>query len=424
MNFKKLMLSALLVVSTSLQAQDNIGWGPGSNPGRDTRDPRDNRREERREDRRDERQEDQFDPWGDSHADIRDVELQVNSYFQNQARLDLIRDAYIRSQLQGKLIKEVIITASTKMGNGQARLLINGLASESAQTVARQMSRYTFRVDPFSNSVGQSLRNLELEMRGNFYVEKVVFSLHQNTNPNIPGPGNPPHSQVEVVRQQVNQSIQTEGGLHLYRLFNLANERQGQALRRVTVLARALRGAAQISLLKNAETNSYPQTIGSQSARVSFEVGGARIGQDIQNLRLFIRGDVLVEEVSLEFDRSGNIPGPGPVLETRIDQVINQRLYETSGVSLTQLMRIDPRQYNRMVNSVEITMRGADYGTRLSLCQQVQNQPAMNCGPMQIMQPGSQRIILTSVNFARLSELNLSVRMGMIDIERIVINLR
>lgn len=421
MNLQKLMLSALLVVSTSLHAQDQIGWGPGSAPGRGGDLNRPGQRDERRDDRRDDRR-DQRDPWAD-RENIQDVELQLNSYYTNQ-RLDLIRDAYIRSQLQGQQIREVTITASTQFGNGQARLLINGASAEAPQIIGRQMSRYTFRVDAFSNSVGQSLRNLELDMRGNFYVEKVVFSLLQNTGPTWPGPGNPSQPQVDVVRQQVNQSISVEGGLQLSRLFDLQS-RQGQALRRVTVQARALRGSAMISLLKNTESSASSQYIYSQSQRITFEVGGLRIGQDINNLRLFVRGDALIEEVSLEFDRGGVIfPGPGPVLESRIDQIVNQRLYETSGVRLIDLMRIDSRQNNRMVESVEITMRGANYGTRLSLCQQVQNQSAMNCGPMQITQPGSQRIILSSVNFARLSEINLSVRMGMIDIDRIVINLR
>lgn len=404
MNLSKLMLSVLLIassLSTSLHARDNIGWGPGTQPNRPI----------------------QHDPWENQNSSMREVELQLNSYFTNQ-RLDLMRDAYIRSQLQGQQVREVTITASTQFGNGQARLLINGMSSEAPQIVSRQMSRYSFRVDPFSNSVGQSLRNLELEMRGNFYIEKVVFSLIEESGPVWPNPGTPTRPQVEVVRQQVNQSIQTEGGLQLGRLFDLQS-RQGQALRRVTVLARALRGSASVTLLKNTETSASAQYISSSSQRVSFEVGGLRVGQEIQSLRLFIRGDALIEEVSLEFDRGGVInPGPGPILETRIDQFVNQRLYETSGVRLIDLMRIDPRQNNRIVESVEITMRGSDYGTRLSLCQQVQYQQTMNCGPQQIMQPGSQRIILSSVNFARLSEMALSVRMGMIDIERIVINLR
>ena len=429
MNFQKLMLSTLIVVSsisTSILAQDNIGWGQDPNPIRDHGPANPPRPREPHERPQPQQPIDQRDPWSNERDESSEVELQVNSYFQNQARLDLLRDAYVRSQLQGQLIQQVTITASTQQGNGQARLLVNGQSSEQAQTIGRQLMQYTFRVNPFSNSVGQSLRTLELEMRGNFYVEKVVFSMLQNGGPSWPGPGNPTQPQqpqVDVVRQQVNQTIQAEGGLQLYRLFSLGTERQGQALKRVSVVAHALRGFSQVSLLKNNEQSANMQTIGNSSTRISIDVGGLRIGQEIRDLRLYFRGDVVVEEVSLEFYLSGG-NYPGPVLENRIEQIVNQRLYETSGVALTQLLRIDPRQNNRIVDSVEIIMRGSDYGTRLSLCQLTRGLPNMNCGAQQIMQPGSQRIILSSVNFARLSELNLSVRMGTIDIERIVINLR
>ena len=131
--------------------------------------------------------------------------------------------------------------------------------------------------------------------------------------------------------------------------------------------------------------------------------------------------------MSIEFDRAGSVnpgPGPGPILESRIEQVVNQRLYETNGISLAALMRIDSRQLNRIVDSVELVLRNSDYGARVKLCQMVQGQNIMNCGNITTLNPGSQIVRLSSVNFARLSEVNLSVRMGMIDIDRIIINLR
>ena len=412
MNLKNLMLSSLLVFATTLQAADQIGWGPGSNPGRDPRDPWDTRPTDPR------------DPWGDDRGSLRDVELQVRQYFQGQARLDLLQDYYTRSQLQGKQIRAITITASTEAGNGEMRLLSNGQSLEQPQRVARQMADYTLRVDPFSNTIGQSLRNLELEMRGKFYVEKVVFNLLQNNGPVGPGPGIPSGPQVEVVRQQLNEQIQTEGGLQLFRMFNLAQERQGQSLRRVTVLARSQRGSAQAQLLVNDQNSGIAQSIGISSTRLSFELSGQRIGREIQGLRLYFRGNVIVEEVSLEFEKGGVI-NPGPVLERRIEQVINQRLYDTSGVNLTALMRIDQRQLDRIVDSVELVLRNSDYGARVKLCQQVLGQyQTVNCGNITTLSPGAQTVRLSSVNFARLSELSLSVRMGMIDIERIIINLR
>ena len=415
MNFKRLVLSSLLILSTSLHADTGRrgDHSPGRDPWGGSRDPWDNQDSER------------------------DVELQLSRYFEGQTRLDLLQDAYTRAQLQGKRIKEVTITASTQAGNGQARLLVNQQSLEQPRIVARQMARYTFQVDPFANSINQGLRTLELEMRGRFYVEKVVFTMLQNstpTNPGYPGPGTPTQPsqpQTEVVRQQFNESIQQEGGLNLFRNFNLAVERQGQSLRRVTVLARSQRGYSQGQLLINDQGSGQTQSIGTSSTRLSFELNGQRIGREIQGLRLHFRGFLIVEEVTLEFERGGSspIPGPtpGPILERRIEQVINQRIYDTSGVNLTALMRIDRRHEERIVDSVEIVLRGSDYGVNLKLCQQVLNSgpyPTVNCGSNNMVTPGVRVMRLTSINYAKLMELSLSVRMGMIDVERIAINFR
>jgi hypothetical protein len=410
MNFKRLVLSTLLVLSTSLHARGERA---------PERDPWNTRPTTPR---------DQQDPWGDQGS-IRDVELQVGRYFEGQARLDLLEDAYTRSQLQGQRIREVTITASTEMGNGQARLLVNQQSSEQPRTVARQMARYTFAVDPFANSINQGLRTLELEMRGRFYVEKVVFGLVQNSGPVNPGPSLPPQPQTEVVRQQFNEVINQEGGLNLFRNFNLGVERQGQAVRRISVLARSQSGYAQGQLLINDQGSGQAQSIGTSSTRLTFELSGQRIGREIQGLRLQFRGYLIVEEVTLEFDRAGSIPGPGPgpILERRIEQSINQRIYDTSGVNLTALMRIDRRHEDRIVESVEIFLRGSDYGVNLKLCQQVLNSgpyPTVNCGANSMVTPGMQVIRLSSLNYAKLVELSLSVRMGMIDIDRIAINFR
>ncbi len=408
MNFKRLVLSSLLILSTSLHADTGRrgDHSPGRDPWGGNRDTRD--------------------PWENSGSE-RDVELQLNRYFEGQTRLDLLQDPYTRAQLQGKRIREITITASTEAGQGQARILTNQQSLEQPRIVARQMARYTFQIDPFANSINQNLRTLELEMRGRFYVEKVVFTMLQNstpTNPNYPGPGTPSQPQTEVVRQQFNESINQEGGLNLFRNFNLGVERQGQSLRRVTVLARSQRGYAQGQLLVNDQGSSQAQSIGTSSTRLSFELSGQRIGREIQGLRLQFRGYLIVEEVTLEFERGSSIPGP--ILERRIEQTINQRIYDTSGVNLTALMRVDRRHEDRVVDSVELFLRGSDYGVNLKLCQQVLSGPyqSVTCANNTMVTPGMYVVRLSSLNYAKLAELSLSVRMGMIEIDRIAINFR
>jgi hypothetical protein len=418
MNLKHLVLSALLLSSSTVHA-DNIGWG--NRPGQPQRPTQPNRPNQPNQ---------PMDPWGNGgggqESQARTVEENIQSYFNNQSRLDLLSDQYIRSQLQGSRIRDITIVASTEQGQGQAFLVLNGQSIESSKVVARQMASYTFRVDPFANVVGQSLRTIELSMQGRFYVEKVIFNMLENSGPNGPGPTPQPSGpQVEVVRQQLNERIQQEGGLDLFRMFNLGLERQGQSIRRVTVLARSSRGMGQGSLMINNQQASSSQNVGQDSTRLTFELSqGMRIGQEIQRLQLYFRGDIAVEEVSIEIERRGGGQIP-PSQERRFEQVVNQRLYDTNGVELRNLMQIPSQFSERLVDSVELTLRNSDMGVRLKLCQVIQDQyQSVNCGAPVTISAGSQVVRLSSVNFAKLRELNLSSRMGMIDIDRIAINFK
>ena len=418
------MLVSTLLLASALQAQDSIGWG-------DPRDPRNpNQPGPVREPRepRDPRQPSQphrpSDPWENN----RDVELLIRENFRGMSHINLLDDHYVRMQLKGKTIKEIRITASTAQGQGKAKVLINGLEREREKIIPRQLLEHSFRLNTDADQVGRGLRTLELEMQGNFYVEKVVFITHQNNGPIGPGPGNPPSQKVEVLKQQLRETIQGEGGLHLFRMFNLGMERQGEAVRRVTVVARSERGHAQAQLHLNEQSQGMPQLIGMGSTRLTFDLAPSlRIGREIQALRLYFRGNVVVEEVSIELEKRSHGGGqiPGSDLERRIEEVVLQRIYDTSGVRLVDLMRTARRHEGRIVESVELVLRQSDFGTRVKLCEELRTQyQTQNCGMISTLSQGMQVVRLTTRDLAKLSDVSLSVRMGMIDIERIIVNLR
>lgn len=440
MNFKHLVLSALLLSShIQLAHADNIGWGDGRRPSRPeipSQPAQPSRGEERgRGERPGERPTDPWsngqggvmDPWDNESVGDLAVEEQVRNYFQGASVFDLLSDSYIRSQLQGRRLRDITVIASTEQGQGRAQLVLNGQSLENSQVVARQMASYTFRVDPFANEVGRTLQRMELSMQGRFYVEKVVFNLLEASGPQRPGPNRPPEGRgSEIIRQQLNERIQQEGGLELFRMFNLGMERRGQAVSRVTVLARAQRGFAQASLMVNNQQSGMMQSLGMGQQRITFDLApGMRIGEQIQGLRLYFRGDLQIDEVSIEFNKRGGGDFPVPPMERRIEQIVNQHLYDTNGVSLSQLMNLDRRFDERVVDSVELTLRNSDIGVRLKLCQVVADRFAtVNCAAPLTISSGPQIVRLQGVNLARLRETELSTRMGMIDIERIAIIFR
>ena len=419
MSLKQLVLSAFLLSSSltsSLSYADSIGWGNRPNPGAGSTRPNlptvPN------------------DPWANenSSSNSKTVEENIQKYFSGQSKLDLLADFYIRSQLQGVRIKDITIIASTEQGAGQASLLLNGQFLESSKLVARQMASYSFKVDPFANIVGQSLSSIELGMQGRFYVEKVIFNVFEASSSTSTGSGHSTEgTRAEVIRQQLNERIQEEGGLELFRIFNLGMEKRGQIIKRVSVIARSDRGFAQASLLVNNQQISTAQTVFMGSNRLTFELGQSMsIGREIQSLRLYFRGNLTVEEVSIEIEsREGSRNPLPPSIEQRFEQILNQRLYDTSGVDLRSLIQIPSRFDDRVINSVDLILRNSDMGVRLKLCQVIQDRfQTANCSVPVITSSGAQVVRLLGVNLAKLRETTLSSRMGMIDIDRIVINFR
>jgi hypothetical protein len=297
MSLKKSVLSALILLSslTSLTAQADF----------DRRDPRRDPRPDPRCDSRD--------PWCDNRRDDRRdrldliVEQDIRRYFDQRSSLDLLIDSYTRSQLLGRKVREIRISMATELGRGQANLLVNNRQLEASVIVARDVREYSFRVEPFSNEVGRSLRSLSLEMQGRFYVDRAVFVLEEDRGSTDPFPR---PSQTEVVRSQVNQVIDREGGINLFRQLPLL-ERQGKIVKRVNVVAISRFGMGSIMLLENNESFGQTAAVSPNSSRVTFELTrNERIGYDLQSLRLQANGSMTILEVSVELEDSISNDGP------------------------------------------------------------------------------------------------------------------
>lgn len=350
------------------------------------------------------------------------VELQVNNYFQGNSQLDLLQDYYISSQLRGQRIQDITIVAATEAGQGVAQLIINGQQSEQGQTVSQNLQNYTFRVGPFSNTLGQTLRTASLNLRGRFFIQKVIFNLLQQGSDQWPQPVPTPRN--EIVRQQVDQRINEEGGIELFRLFGLGMSRQGQIIKRVTITGSSARGGGMADLLVNGQMITSPQRLSEYSNTVSFDLGaGQRIGQEIRTLQVHLRGMIQISEVTIEIENKGSEQQGR--LPRRFEQVINQRLYDTTGVELSRLAMIPSNLSGQIVDSVELTLRNGDMGAKVSLCQiQMGQYQRVDCVQQVFVAQGRQVIRLSLPTAARLQDISLAVRMGMVDIDSIAINFR
>lgn len=365
-----------------------------------------------------------FDPWEPDRPTRPDrpnereqiIEKSLRQYFQGESRVDLLGDYELRRQLEDKRLVSIEIIASTEQGRGQAQLVVNRLESGYPQQVQRQLSQYRFEVDQLRSVVGRDIFDLELSLKGRFYIDRVILKVQEERRVE-------PQPRVETVRQIINQTIQGEGGVTLDRVLNL-QEHHGKLIKRLAIRARALRGMARAQLLVNNMTRAEAG-LSTYTSEVSLDFyGSERLGLDIQSLRAVVKGNVVIEEVILDVESRRVNPGPvEPPRERRIERVLNTRLWDNQTLELRNVLGLNPRAEEREVESVELVIRGSEFGSRIKACQKLSVYSSITCGQVEVLR-GDFAIVRLNIPWGtKAKELALQVR-GMVDLEKIIIDLK
>ena len=365
-----------------------------------------------------------FDPWEDrdrrdnNSSGISIVERSVRQYHVGNNIIDLLQDFGLRRELENKELVEVSILASTEQGNGVAQLRVNRLETGYAQTVRRELNLYNFSIDPLRSIVGRDIFDLELNLRGRFYIDRLVFKVRERRIIDEP------RERTEVIRQYINQTIQGEGGITLDRVLNLA-QHQGKVIKSLSLRARSLGGFARAQLLINGLTRAEAGlSTYTSDVRLDFH-SRERLGVDVQSLRAVIKGSAIIEEVILELEnRGGNFPGPvDPRADRKIERVVNTRLYDNQTTEVRQLIQLGMRQEEREVESVELLIRSSDFGSRIKACQKLGSYGSITCGAVEVLRGDLALIRLQVPMGTKVRELALQTR-GIVDLEKISISLR
>lgn len=365
-----------------------------------------------------------FDPWEPDrptrpdrpHEREQVIEKSLRQYFQGESHVDLLGDYELRRQLEDKRLVSVEIIASTEQGRGQAQLVVNRLESGYPQQVQRQLSQYKFDVDQLRSVVGRDIFDLELSLKGRFYIDRVILKVQEERRVD-------PQPRVETVRQIINQTIQGEGGVTLDRVLNL-QEHHGKLIKRLAIRARALRGMARAQLLVNNMTRAEAG-LSTYTSEVSLDFyGSERLGLDIQSLRAVVKGNVVIEEVILDVESRRVNPGPiEPPRERRIERVLNTRLWDNQTLELRNVLGLNPRAEEREVESVELVIRGSEFGSRIKACQKLSVYSSITCGEVEVLR-GDFAIVRLNIPWGtKAKDLALQVR-GMVDLEKIIVDLK
>lgn len=79
----------------------------------------------------------------------------------------------IGPEYRGRQIQYVVLRAATAAGRGQAQLVLNGQAVGRPQVVGMGQRAYYFRLPAWADEIGHEVRQIQLHLRGNFFVSGV-----------------------------------------------------------------------------------------------------------------------------------------------------------------------------------------------------------------------------------------------------------
>ncbi|MBY0515827.1 MAG: hypothetical protein K2P81_02885 [Bacteriovoracaceae bacterium] len=288
-------------------------------------------------------------------------------------RLPINRTLYSRSTLSieqelrlpyGATLLSLSVTAQalTRMG-ASIQLLEDGRSSG----YPTQLSSYSAQV-PLLLPYGRNMGRLEILAQGDIFVQEIVAEIEDSYNPGPgPGPGPIGRDRVELF---VNQRILGSGTLHILQIAQQQREQiQGMDLLRVVVQGRSIgRFAAQARLIINGQPVSEFKSLdgGMTPFPVDRILGGrSEIGREIRQLQLEVRGDAMIDSMTLRLDNSGGYnpgPGPGPIpsRDLRLSPMrdFNGRISQ----SLMSALSLPSQYSDRLVSAITIDATSFDRG--------------------------------------------------------------
>lgn len=234
-----------------------------------------------------------YDDYGQAYnpSYANSVTVQVNRVYYGFSGIDLNR-LFLRAA-GGREIRSITVRMSAENTRSQATLLVNGAPSSRPLNVSTYLSEHYFSAQGGRGRVGR--QNLELRLNGQVFIQSITAELSSGR----PQP-RPPYPGPSIITEHLYRNFYGENTLSVESLLNLYRY-QGRTVNRVILRTRALNGMGRAALWANGRQEGSPIAVGSYTQEYSFFLNGSkRIGYDLRDLEIFLRGEFVVESVSVE----------------------------------------------------------------------------------------------------------------------------
>ncbi len=214
--------------------------------------------------------------------------------YRGQNVLPLRQILNLGPEYRGQEIRAVVLRAATAAGRGQAVVTVNGSPVTAAQTVGTNVDTYRFQLPEYANELGREIQQLQLEIRGNFFVEGVGVRMGRGDGGGFPG---------RPIREtiQINREFRGDQTLYLADYVNLAQYR-GMRLERVVLSASTRFGRGDATFCNSVDCDTA-QDVDTVIRSYAFRVRGDQVDRDAEFWNMRLRGNFYVQSIQLEFVR-------------------------------------------------------------------------------------------------------------------------
>lgn len=198
---------------------------------------------------------------------------------------------------KGKKITKVIMKAESARGQGQAKLMINGMQVGMSQTVGKWIDTLKFDIPSYAQELGDEIRTLQIQLNGNIYVQSLKAHVKgQASNNNGGGWGQPDPIRHEQLSARPFQNVYAQSSLSLAKLVNASYSEGTKAVSSVTIKANAsVRGEIQLCTVGRFQTCTQRKIVRG-TTRAFFTLNGMH---KLQDIRVKTKGGMTLQTIKV-----------------------------------------------------------------------------------------------------------------------------
>jgi hypothetical protein len=244
------------------------------------------------------------------------IQLHLNQHLRGQSIIKLKQELKMQKphmNIKNLELVAVKIVAKSKMGRGQATLLV-GAQSSYSETIGghpedfHYEDRYTYQKVRISNPGYDSKGKWQIHLQGNIKVKKVVLIVKKKRSA----------ARMQQVRiQMYDQHLRGMNTLKIKRLLKQQNPRldlQNVDIKSVTIVAKSQRGRGEATLIVG-QSESYPRIISGSPRDFLSNSSYTYSSVMMQNPRydsmgkvqVALRGNIKVKEIIVKIKKKGGM---------------------------------------------------------------------------------------------------------------------